>query len=249
MSGHSKWATIKRKKAATDSARGATFSRIIREITIAARAGGGAPAANIRLRQAIDSAKGANMPAANIERAVQRGTGEVEGAAYEEITYEGYGPSGVAFLVDTATDNRNRTANEIRNLFSKNGGNLAEAGSVGWMFEPRGLIEVARGGLGDDALLERAVEAGADDVEFAGETATVSTAPTTLDAVRKALVAVGMTVVSAELTKIPTTTVELDEKAAATALKLVDLLEGQDDVQKVHANFQISDDILAKLAP
>jgi YebC/PmpR family DNA-binding regulatory protein len=251
MSGHSKWATIKRKKAATDSARGATFSRIIREITIAARAGGGDPSANVRLRSAIDAAKAANMPGANIERAVQRGTGEVEGATYEEITYEGYGPNGVAFLVDTATDNRNRTANEIRNLFSKNGGNLAEAGAVGWMFEPRGVIEVARDGRGEDALLELAVEAGAEDVDFAGDgaSATVTTAPTALDAVRRELVARGVTIVSAELAKIATTTVELDEKAAAMALRLFDLLEGQDDVQKVHANFQIPDDVLAKLAP
>jgi YebC/PmpR family DNA-binding regulatory protein len=250
MSGHSKWATIKRKKAATDSARGRVFSRIIREITIAARAGGGNPDANIRLRQAIDSAKAANMPAANIERAVQRGTGEVEGVTYEEITYEGYGPGGVAFLLDAATDNRNRTANEIRNIFSKNGGNLGEAGSVGWMFEPRGLIEVERGARSEDAILEAAVEAGAEDVEFgSGETATVSTAPAAFEAVKKALAAGGMTIVSAELSKVPTTTVELDEKAAASALRLLDLLENQDDVQKVYANFQIADEVMAKLAP
>lgn len=249
MSGHSKWATIKRKKAATDSARGAVFSRIIREITIAARAGGGDPAANIRLRQAIDSAKAANMPAANIERAVKRGTGEVEGVTYEEITYEGYGPGGVAYLVDTATDNRNRTANEIRNIFSKNGGNLAEAGSVGWMFEPRGLIEVERAGRADDAILEAAIEAGGEDVEFGSDSATVTTAPAAFDAVRKALAAAGLAIVSAELTKVATTTVDLDEKAAASALRLMDLLEGQDDTQKVHANFQIADDVMAKLAP
>jgi YebC/PmpR family DNA-binding regulatory protein len=249
MSGHSKWATIKRKKAATDSARGAAFSRLIREITIAARAGGGNPDANVRLRSAIDAAKAANMPGANIERAIQRGTGEVEGATYEEITYEGFGPGGVAFLVETATDNRNRTANEIRNLFSKNGGNLGESGSVGWMFEPRGMIEVERGGRDDDALLEAAVEAGAEDVEFAAaDTAMVSTAPGALDSVRKALVAAGIAVVSATLTRVATTTVELDEKAAASALRLFDLLENQDDVQKVHANFQIADEVMQKLA-
>ena len=249
MSGHSKWATIKRKKAATDSARGAAFSRLIREITIAARAGGGNPDANVRLRSAIDAAKAANMPGANIERAIQRGTGEVEGATYEEITYEGYGPGGVAFLVETATDNRNRTANEIRNLFSKNGGNLGEAGSVGWMFEPRGLIEVERAGRSDDALLEAAIEAGAEDVEFSGETAAVTTAPSMLDAVRKGLVAAGVPVVSAVLSRVVTTGVELDEKAAASALRLFDLLESQDDVQKVYANFQIADEVMQKLAP
>jgi YebC/PmpR family DNA-binding regulatory protein len=250
MSGHSKWATIKRKKAATDSARGAAFSRLIREITIAARAGGGNPDANVRLRSAIDAAKAANMPGANIERAIQRGTGEVEGATYEEITYEGYGPGGVAYLVEAATDNKNRTANEIRNLFSKNGGNLGETGSVGWMFEPRGLIEVERAGRSEDEILEAAIEAGAEDVEFgAGETATVTTAPLAFDAVRKAILARGMTVVSAELSRVPTTTVELDEKAAASALRLLDLIENQDDVQKVYANFQIADEVMAKLAP
>lgn len=248
MSGHSKWATIKRKKAATDSARGKVFSRIIREITIAARAGGGDPAANIRLRQGIDAAKAANMPAANIERAVQRGTGEVEGVTYDEVTYEGYGPGGIAILIDVATDNRNRTVGEIRNLFTKNGGNLAEAGSVGWMFEPRGLIEIETGGRAADAILESAIEAGAEDVEFGdGDTATVSTAPTALDAVRQVLVAAGETVVSAELSKIPTTTIELDEKGAASALRLVELIENQDDVQKVYANFHVSDEVLAKL--
>ena len=250
MSGHSKWATIKRKKAATDSARGAAFSRLIREITIAARAGGGNPDANVRLRSAIDAAKAANMPGANIERAVQRGTGEVEGATYEEITYEGYGPGGVAFLVETATDNKNRTANEIRNLFAKNGGNLGESGSVAWMFEPRGLLEVERAGRGDDAILEAAIEAGAEDVEFGGgDTATVSTAPAAFDAVKKALLAAGTAIVSSELTRVPTTTVELDEKHAASALRLLDLLENQDDVQKVVANFQIADEVMAKLAP
>src|SRR5688500_1738109 len=190
------------------------------------------------------------MPGVNIERAVQRGTGEVEGATYEEITYEGYGPGGVAYLVEAATDNKNRTANEIRNLFSKNGGNLGEAGSVGWMFEPRGLIEVERAGRSDEEILEAAIEAGAEDVEFgSGETATVTTAPAAFDAVRKAIVARGMKAVSAELSRVPTTTVELDEKSAASALRLLDLIENQDDVQKVYANFQIADEVMAKLAP
>src|SRR5262245_32409338 len=249
MSGHSKWATIKRKKAATDSARGAAFSRLIREITIAARAGGGNPDANVRLRSAIDAAKAANMPGSNIERAIQRGTGEIEGATYEEITYEGYGPGGVAFLVDTATDNRNRTANEIRNLFSKNGGNLGATNGVGWMSEPRGMIEVERAGKGEDAILDAAIEAGADDVEFgAGESATVTTAPAAFDAVKKALAAAGFTIASSELSKVATTTVELDEKAAASTLRLFEQLEGHDDVQKVHANFQIADEVMQKLA-
>ncbi|MGH7725286.1 MAG: YebC/PmpR family DNA-binding transcriptional regulator [Candidatus Eiseniibacteriota bacterium] len=247
MSGHSKWATIKRKKAATDQARGKVFSRVIKEITLAARSGGGNPDANIRLRQAVDAAKAANMPAANIERAIQRGTGELEGVSIEEITYEGYAPGGVAILVDAATDNRNRTAGEIRNVFSKFGGNMGEAGCVSWMFEPRGVIEVERGKATDDQILDWALEAGAEDVDFSGETVEVRTAVPAFDAVKKGLSARGLTIANAELTKAPSSTIELDEKGAAGVLKLFDALENHDDVQKVYANFQIHDEVLSRL--
>jgi YebC/PmpR family DNA-binding regulatory protein len=247
MSGHSKWATIKRKKAATDAARGKAFSRIIKEITIAAR-GGGDPDANPRLRTAIDAAKGVNMPAANITRAIQRGTGELEGATYEEMTYEGYAAAGVAILVDVATDNKNRTGGDIRNLFTKNGGSLGEPGSVAWMFESRGLIEVERGGRSEDELLETALDAGADDVEFGDEAVEIRTSPGAFEGVKKALAAAGLTVTSAEQTKIPSNTIELDEAQAKSVLRLVDALEGHEDVQKMYANFQIADDVLARIA-
>jgi len=249
MSGHSKWATIKRKKGKADQERGKIFSRLIKEITIAARQGGGHVDANARLRTAIETAKAANMPAANIERAVQRGTGEAEGVHYEEITYEGYGPGGVAILVDVATDNRNRTAGEFRNLFTKYGGNMAEAGAVGWMFESKGVIVVERGQRSEDEVLESALEAGADDVSFdpAG-TAEILTQVHGFDHVRKALVDRGFTVVSAELSKIPTNSIELDEKMAASVLRLFEALENHDDAQKVYANFSIADEVLARLA-
>ncbi len=249
MSGHSKWSTIKRKKGKADQERGKIFSRLIKEITIAARQGGGHVDANARLRTAIDAARAANMPAANIERAVQRGTGELEGVNYEEITYEGYGPGGVAILVDVATDNRNRSAGEFRNLFTKNGGNMAEAGAVGWMFEPKGVIVVERGARSDDEVLEAALEAGADDVSFdPSGTAEILTPVPQFDHVRKALVEKGFTLVSAELSKIPTNTIELDEKTAAAVLRLYEALEAHDDTQKVHANFSIADDVMSRLA-
>ncbi len=247
MSGHSKWATIKRKKAATDAARGKVFSRIIKEITLAARQGGGHADANIRLRQAIDAAKASNMPANNIERAIQRGTGELEGVSYEEITYEGYGSGGVAILVDAATDNRNRTAGELRNLFSKFGGNMGEAGCVGWMFEPRGVIEVERGKASDDEILDWALEAGAEDVDFSGETVEIKSSVPAFESVKKAIGARGLVIANAELSKIPSNTIELDEKGAGGVLKLVEALESHDDVQKVYANFQIHDEVLNRL--
>jgi YebC/PmpR family DNA-binding regulatory protein len=249
MSGHSKWSTIKRKKGKADQERGKIFSRLIKEITIAARQGGGNPDANVRLRTAIDTAKGANMPAANIERAIQRGTGEAEGVHYEEITYEGYGPAGVAILIDVATDNRNRTAGEIRNLFAKNGGNMAEAGAVGWMFEPKGVIVVDRGARSEDDIMNAALEAGAEDVDFSVEdTAEITTTVHAFEGVRKALAAAGYPPVSAELSKIPTNTIALDEKAAASVLRLFEALENHDDAQKVYANFSIPDEVLSRLA-
>ncbi|MEP7027233.1 MAG: YebC/PmpR family DNA-binding transcriptional regulator [Candidatus Eisenbacteria bacterium] len=249
MSGHSKWATIKRKKGKTDQERGKVFSRLIKEVTIAARQGGGHPDANARLRTAIETAKAANMPAANIERAIQRGTGEAEGVHYEEITYEGYGPGGVAMLIDVATDNRNRTASEFRNLFSKNGGNMAEAGAVGWMFEPKGVITLDMGERSGDEMMELALEAGADDVDFGVEgTAEITTSVHAFEGVRKALLAKGLTLATAELSKVPTNTIALDEKTAASVLKLYEALESHDDAQKVYANFQIADDVLSRLA-
>ncbi len=249
MSGHSKWATIKRKKGKADQERGKIFSRLIKEITIAARQGGGHLDANARLRTAVDTAKGANMPAANIERAIQRGTGEAEGVHYDEITYEGYGPGGVAILIDVATDNRNRTAGEFRNLFTKNGGNMAEAGAVGWMFEPKGVLVVERAQRSEDEIMDAALEAGAEDVDFSVEdTAEITTTVHAFEGVKKALAAAGFAFVTAELSKIPTNTIELDEKTAASVLRLYEALENHDDAQKVYANFSIADDVLSRLA-
>jgi YebC/PmpR family DNA-binding regulatory protein len=247
MSGHSKWAQIKRKKAATDAARGKAFSRIIKEITLAARHGGGDPEGNPRLRTAIAAAKAVNMPAANIERAVKRGTGEVEGAHYEEVLYEGYGPGGVALLVEVATDNRNRTAGDIRNLFAKHGGNLGEAGSVAYLFRPRGVIVVDRGAIAEDALMEIVLDAGADDVQTSGDSYEVLTPPAAFEAVKASLAARGVPVAGAELTKLASVQVPIGEREAEALFRLVELLEEHDDVQKVHANFAVDDDVLARL--
>ena len=248
MSGHSKWATIKRKKAATDQARGKLFSKYIKEITIAARAGGGDLDANPRLRSAINAAKSVNMPATNIDRAVKRGTGEVAGATYEETQYEGYGPGGVALLVEIATDNRNRTAGDIRHIFTKNGGNMGEAGSVAYMFKPRGVILVDKSSASEDALIEAALDAGADDVHTEGETYEVLTPPAAFEAVREALKQGGIPVQNAELTKLASLQVPLSEKEAEAALRLIDALEDHEDVQKVYCNFDVPDEILARLA-
>ena len=249
MSGHSKWATIKRKKGAKDQARGKVFSKLIKEITIAARHGGGDPAGNPRLRTAIEAAKAENMPGSNIERAVQRGTGELEGVTYEEITYEGYGPGGIAVLVEAATDNRVRTVGEIRHVFAKGGGNLAEAGAVSWMFHSRGVIVVERSAVDEEKLMDLALEAGADDVNTDGsESYEIITSLAGFDKVRKALESAGITAVSAELAKVPQNTVAVSEKDAPAVLRLIDALEEHDDVQKVYANFQIADDILTRLA-
>jgi YebC/PmpR family DNA-binding regulatory protein len=249
MSGHSKWATIKRKKASADAARGKLFTKAIKEITLAARHGGGDLDGNPRLRTAIAAAKAINMPAANIERAVKRGSGQLEGVTYEETVYEGYGPGGVAILVEVATDNRNRTSGEVRHTFTKFGGNLAEAGSVSYMFKPRGVIQVERKAVAEDALLEVALDAGAEDVSTESEEYyEVLTAPGQLEAVREALQAKGITVVNAEQAKVPTLHVPVDPGHAETVLKLIDALEDNDDVQKVWSNFSIPDDVLAKLS-
>src|SRR5213594_3640712 len=248
MSGHSKWATIKRKKAATDQARGKLFSKYIKEITIASRHGGGDVEANPRLRTAIAAAKSVNMPAANIDRAVKRGTGEVEGVNYEETQYEGYGPGGVAILVEIATDNRNRTAGDIRHIFTKNGGKLGEAGSVAHLFKPRGVLVVDKAAVPEDTLIEIALDAGADDVNSDGDSYEIQTSPSHFEAVKEALAAKNIAVQSAELTKISGLLVPLSEKEAETALRLIDALEDHDDVQKVYSNFQIADEILARLS-
>ena len=248
MSGHSKWATIKRKKAATDQARGKMFSKYIKEITIAARFGGGDAEANPRLRSAVLAAKSVNMPAGNIERAIKRGTGEVEGVNYEETQYEGYAHGGVALLVEIATDNRNRTAGDIRHIFTKYSGAMAEAGSVSYLFKPRGVITVDKAAISEDALIEIALEAGADDVSSEGETFEVLTPPSRFEAVKEALAAKKIPVQGAELTKIASLQVPVSEKDAGAVIKLVEALEDHDDVQKVYANFIIPDDVLVRLA-
>jgi YebC/PmpR family DNA-binding regulatory protein len=248
MSGHSKWATIKRKKGATDAARGKLFSKSIKEITIAARHGGGDPEGNPRLRSAIAAAKAINMPSTNIERAIKRGTGEIEGASYEETRYEGYAPGGVALLVEIATDNKNRTAGEIRQIFTKHGGALGEAGSVAYLFKPRGVILVEKTAVGEETLMEIVLDAGADDVNSEGDSFEVLTPPATLEAVKEALATKGIATLSAELTRVSTQQVPVTAKDAGQLLKLVDTLEDHDDVQKVYANFNVPDEILAKLA-
>jgi YebC/PmpR family DNA-binding regulatory protein len=248
MSGHSKWATIKRKKAATDAARGKVFTKTIKEITVAARAGGGDPDANPRLRTAILAAKAVNMPAANIERAIKKGTGELEGSAFEELHYEGYGPSGVALLIECVTDNRNRASGEIRHILGKYGGSMAAAGAVSYLFKPRGLIVVERAAIAEDALLEIALEAGADDVLTEGDAFEVLTPPGAFEAVRESLAARNVSVRSAEQTRLASVHVALSEKEGEAVLRLVDALEDNDDVQKVHANFVLPDELLAKLS-
>jgi YebC/PmpR family DNA-binding regulatory protein len=248
MSGHSKWATIKRKKAATDQARGKMFSKVIKEITIAARQGGGDLEANPRLRTAIAAAKAVNMPASNIDRAVKRGTGEAGGAALEEVQYEGYAPGGVALLIEVATDNRNRTAGDIRHILTKHGGNMADAGSVSYLFKPRGMLVVDKSAIAEDALIELALEAGADDVQ-AGEDSYAITTPTgAFEAVKEALAAANVPTQGAELTKVASLQVPVGEREAESVLRLIDALEEHEDVQKVHANFDAPDDVLARLA-
>jgi len=246
MSGHSKWATIKRKKAATDQARGKVFSKYIKEITLAARQGGGDPDANPRLRTAIQAAKSVNMPAANIERALKRGTGEAEGVHYEETHYEGYGPGGVAVLVEVATDNRNRTTGEIRHLFTRWGAKLGEAGSVAHLFRPRGLIAVDKTAIAEEALMELALEAGADDVEASGEHYEIITTPAHLEPVKEVLARNQVAILSAELTKLASLQVPVEGREAESLLKLIDALEDHDDVQKVYSNFSVSDDLIAR---
>jgi len=241
MSGHSKWATIKHKKGALDAKRGRVFTKLIREMTIAARLGGGDPDSNPRLRTAVDKAKQANMPADNIKRAIQKGTGELEGASYEELTLEGYGPSGVAILIEGSTDNRNRTVSEIRHIFTKNGGNLGSVGSVSYMFKPKGYIAIAASKTDEEKLMELALEAGADDIKSEGDVFEVYTTQQAYDAVLKALKAAGLEPEDAEVGKYADTLISLEGQKAQQMLKLIEMLEDHDDVQKVWANFDISE--------
>ena len=247
MSGHSKWATIKRKKAATDQARGKVFSKYIKEITIAARHGGGDIEANPRLRTAVNAAKAVNMPAGNIERAIKRGTGEIDGVHYDEMQYEGYANGGVALLVEVATDNRNRTAGDIRHIFTKHGGALAEAGAVSYLFKLRGVIMVDKNAVAEETLIESVLEAGAEDVITEGDAYEIFTPPGQLEAVKEALVAKGIPVQNAELTKTSSQMVPLEESAAGSVLKLIEAIEDHDDVQKVYSNFSVTDEVLARL--
>ncbi|MFW9603649.1 MAG: YebC/PmpR family DNA-binding transcriptional regulator [Trichlorobacter sp.] len=246
MSGHNKWSTIKHKKGAADAKRGKIFTKIIKEICVAAKLGGGDPTANPRLRTAIDKAKGENMPKDNIERAIKKGTGGMEGVVYEEIVYEGYGPNGVAVLVEVMTDNRNRSVSEVRSIFSKCNGNMGEAGCVAWMFDKKGLL-VFDTTVDFDALFEAALEAGADDVAEEDEQYEVTTEPSAFIEVREALAAKGFVPVSAEVTMVPQTLVALDGKHAESMLKMMDRLEDCDDVQNVYANFDISAEEMEKL--
>jgi YebC/PmpR family DNA-binding regulatory protein len=241
MSGHSKWATIKHKKAALDAKRGKLFTRLIKEITIAAR-NGGDPDSNPRLRTAILAAKAVSMPADNIKRAIQRGTGEIEGGAIEEIMFEGYGPGGVAIMVAAATDNRNRTVSEIRHLFSKHGGNLGELGSVSWMFERKSQVLIEKDKATEERLMEIALEAGADDVKLEGEHWEILSAPEAHHAVLEALEKAGIPTVSAEIGMIPKNLMEVDPKHLPGVMKLMEALEDHDDVQNVYTNADFGDE-------
>ena len=244
MSGHSKWATTKHKKAATDAKRGKIFTKIGKEITVAARLGGGDVNGNARLRTAVAKAKSISLPAENIKRAIQKGTGELPGVAYEEIIYEGYGPGGVAVIVESMTDNRNRTVSEIRNIFSKAGGNMGEAGCVSWMFHKKGYLVINRAKVDEDKLMTLALDAGAEDMQPEDDNFVVTTTPNDFEKVKKALEDAGVSPDVAEITMIPQTYVKLDGKEAQQMLRLVETLEDNDDVQNVYANFDIPEEIL-----
>jgi YebC/PmpR family DNA-binding regulatory protein len=241
MSGHSKWHSIKHKKGALDAKRGKLFTKFIKEITVSARSGGGDPEGNARLRKAIADAKAGNMPNDTIDRAIRRGTGEEEGVNYEDITYEGYGPGGVALMIQSLTDNRNRTVAEIRHIFSKNGGNLGESGSVGWMFEKKGYIVVDKSARSEEELFELAIEAGADDLRDDEDTFEIITSPDAFDGVLTAIKTAGIEPQVAEVEMIPQNYIRLEGGDARQMLKLMEALEDHDDVQKVSANFDISE--------
>ena len=248
MSGHSKWAGIKHKKAIVDAKRGQAFTRASREITIAAKEGGGDVDGNFRLRLAIQKAREVNMPADKIQAAIDRGTGAGKGDSLEELRYEGYGPAGVAILVDCMTDNRNRTAPAIRHVFSKHGGSLGETNSVGWMFERKGVVTATAGDQDPEEIGLAAIEAGADDIQVGGGTLEVTTEPSAFEAVRKALEATGVAIEHSELTMQPRQTVPVGEDKAAAVLRLLEALEEEDDVQQVYANFDIPEDVLERVS-
>jgi len=241
MSGHSKWHSIKHKKGALDAKRGKLFTKLIKELTVAARTGGGDPTGNARLRKAIADAKAGNMPNDTIDRAVRRGTGEEGGVHYEEITYEGYGPGGVALLIEAMTDNRNRTVAEIRHIFAKHGGNLGESGSVGWMFEKKGYLVIDKKEQAEDQLVDIAIDAGADDIRDDEDNWEIITAPESFEAVQTAIKSAGITPQVAEIEMVPQNYIKLEGSQAGQTLKLMEALEDHDDVQKVSANFDISE--------
>jgi YebC/PmpR family DNA-binding regulatory protein len=244
MSGHSKWSTIKHKKAASDAKRGKIFTKLIKEITVAARMGGGDMNANPRLRSAVQAAKSENMPKDNIDRAIKKGTGELEGVNYDESIYEGYGPGGAAVLVDSLTDNKNRAVSEIRFIFGKNGGNLGENGCVAWMFDKKGYIVVERSATDEDTLMEVALEAGAEDVREDDSNFEVITEPGDFEAVMAAVKEAGISTIEAEVTMLPQSTTNLTGKEAEQMIRLMDMLEDCDDVQKVYTNADIPEDLV-----
>ena len=246
MSGHSKWASIKHKKAATDAKRGKLFTRIIRELAITAREGGGDPDTNPSLRKAVADAKAANMPADNIKRAIMKGTGQLEGVSYEEMSYEGYGPGGVAVYIETLTDNKNRTVSEVRHIFSKHGGNLGESGSVAWMFQRKGYFVVDQSQASEDVLMDIILEAGAEDLKEDGSNFEIFTAPEDYEAVEKALKENDIEIDTSSISMVPQNYVRLQGKQAEQCLKLMDALEEQDDARNVWANFDIDDEEIAR---
>lgn len=249
MSGHSKWSTIKRKKGAVDAKRGKIFTKLIKEIMVAAKMGGGDPTGNPRLRSAILAAKAVNMPKDNIDRAIKKGTGGLDGVIYEEILYEGYGPSGVAVLVDCMTDNRNRTVSEVRYAFSKSGGNMGESGCVGFMFDKKGVIVVDKANITEDKLMELALDAGAEDVVEEDGAFKITTSPTDFDAVSVALEQAEVPMESSAIDMIPQNTIEItEEKVARRVLNMIEMLEDNDDVQNVYANFDISDELMESIS-
>lgn len=246
MSGHSKWSTIKRKKAKTDAQRGKIFTRLIKEITIAAKSGGGDEGANPALRTAIAAAKAANMPSANIERAIKRGTGELPGVVYENVIYEGYGPGGSALMIEVLTDNKNRTVADIRHILSRQNGNLGESGCVSWIFEKKGIIQVASNQISEEQLFELALEAGADDIRIEDDIFEIVTLPSSFEVVKTVLNEHNIKFESAEVTMHPKNTVKVSEKEAEQLLKLMDALEDHDDVNHIYSNFDIDAQILKK---
>lgn len=246
MSGHNKWSSIKHKKGAADAKRGKIFTRLVKEIILAARDGGGDLSSNPRLRTAVQAARDANMPKDNIEKAVKRGTGEIEGAAYEEITYEGYGQGGVAIMLDVMTDNKNRSVAEVRHCFSKYGGTMAEGGAVAWNFEQKGLIEISAEGLDEDEVMMNAIEAGADDVQKEDDVYAIYTQVVDFSKVIVEMEKLSYRITKAELTRIPKSTIAADD-VAEKLLRLIEKLEDLDDVQKVYANFEISDETFEKI--